>query len=202
MNINSLRQSYEERIRVLQDRHQAELRIKNEQINAYQREIDYLRELSLNLSKRETRVLSNNNHQIVSNNNHQIEVRTESKSMSEANKSKYDQSGANIGNNVDQAQDGSQITGIGIQHNYPPEQKRTLAEAAEEIQQILEQLQKTYQPEDAQQQVARDLVNKAQSNSTFRSNLIKWGKSLGDTAANTTVSEAVKGVFKLALFML
>jgi ElaB/YqjD/DUF883 family membrane-anchored ribosome-binding protein len=33
---------------------------------------------------------------------------------------------------------------VGIQHNYAPEQKQNLAEAAKEIQQLLDQLSQTY----------------------------------------------------------
>jgi hypothetical protein len=137
-NIISLRQSYEEEIRVLKDKYQAELRVKDEQINDYRKEIAYLRKLSLNLSKQEIKITSNNNHKI------------EVKSMSESETSKYikyDQSKANIGVNVDQAQDDSQTTGIGVQHNYAPEQKQTLAEAATEIQQLLNQLEQSYPTE-------------------------------------------------------
>ncbi len=135
--IISLRQSHEEKIRVLEDKYQAELKAKNEQIKQYLEEITHLRKLSINLSEREIKVTFNNN-------NH---IQTESKSMSESKAPKYDQSGSSIGVNVDQAQDGSQITGTGVQHNYAPEQKQTLAEAAEEIQQLLNQLEQSYPTE-------------------------------------------------------
>lgn len=100
--------------------------------------------------------------------------------------------------NIASSNNGEQIFN---QYNNGSIQKQTLAEVAAEIQQLLNQLEQT-NPKDAQQQAAKNLVQKAQSNSTLRGNLIKWGQSLGDTAAKTTVSEAVKGVFKLALFML
>ncbi|MBD2017066.1 pentapeptide repeat-containing protein [Microcoleus sp. FACHB-53] len=62
-----------------------------------------------------------------------------------AEQSKYDQRGANIsiGSYVDTAQSGSRQQGQAIQHNYAPEQKQTLAEAAAEIQQLLQQLEQT-----------------------------------------------------------
>lgn len=62
-----------------------------------------------------------------------------------AEQSKYDQRGANIsiGSYVDTAQSGSRQQGQAIQHNYAPEQKQTLAEAAAEIQQLLKQLEQT-----------------------------------------------------------
>jgi chromosome segregation ATPase len=179
--------SYEEKIRTLKDEYQTKLDEKNERIQEYKEEISHLREVTRNLSNRN--FIINNNANSMSN--------------SESSKdTKYDQREANIGVNVDQAQDGSKVTGVGIQNNYSPEQKQSLPEAAAEIQQLLIQLQRTCNTEDAQQQVAKDLVNKARSNTSFRSNLIKWGQSLGDTAAQTTVSEAVKGVIKLVLVML
>ncbi|MEL6579722.1 MAG: hypothetical protein AAFQ14_08220 [Cyanobacteria bacterium J06621_12] len=82
------------------------------------------------------------------------------------------------------------------------EQKQTLAEAAEEIQQLLDRLEQTYSQEEAKQRAAQDLANKAKKDSSFRGNMIKWGQYLGDVAAKTTVAEAVKGVISLALSML
>jgi hypothetical protein len=48
-----------------------------------------------------------------------------------------------IGNFIDTAQSGSRQQSINHQHNYAPEQKQTLAEAAAEIQQLLKQLEQT-----------------------------------------------------------
>ena len=88
----------------------------------------------------------------------------------------------------------------GNQNIYAPEQKQTLAEAAAEIQQLLTQLQSQgCSQEEAQQQAANDLATKAKDNPTTLGKLVKWGQSLGDTAAQTTVSEAAKEVVKLAL---
>lgn len=61
---------------------------------------------------------------------------------SENYKTKYDLSQADVGNIIDTAQSGSQQ--IGKQYNYAPEQKQNLAEAAKEIQQLLEQLSQSY----------------------------------------------------------
>jgi uncharacterized protein YjbI with pentapeptide repeats len=54
---------------------------------------------------------------------------------------KYDQRGSNFGNFVDTAQDGSRQQSI--QHNYAPEQRQTLADAAAEIQRLLKQLEES-----------------------------------------------------------
>ncbi|MGL6342182.1 MAG: hypothetical protein ACRC80_23920 [Waterburya sp.] len=93
------------------------------------------------------------------------------------------------------------INGNYVQGNYyAPEQKQTLAEAAADIQQLSTQLQSQgFSSEDAQQQAANDLAKKAQDDPKTLEKLVKWGQSLGDTAAKTTVSEAAKEVLKIAL---
>ncbi|MEI2580443.1 hypothetical protein [Scytonema sp. PRP1] len=55
---------------------------------------------------------------------------------------KYDFRGSNIGNFADTVQSGGRQQAI--QHNYAPEQKQNLIEAAKEIQQLLDQLSQTY----------------------------------------------------------
>jgi hypothetical protein len=46
------------------------------------------------------------------------------------------------------------------------------------------------------------LATQAKTNDTIRGKLTKWGQSLGDVAAKTTVSEAIKTVITLALGMI
>ncbi|ACK67912.1 hypothetical protein PCC8801_3971 [Rippkaea orientalis PCC 8801] len=88
----------------------------------------------------------------------------------------------------------------GNQNNFIQEPKQSLVEAAQEIQQLLEQLQQSgVTLEDAQHQVAKDLVTKAQNDPTWKNTLIKWGQSMGDLATKTVVTEVVKEVIKLAL---
>ena len=104
----------------------------------------------------------------------------------------------NIGNAAGEAK--AEQKNIQHIHNYAPEQKQTLAEAAAEIQELLKQLQtQGYSPEAAQQKVASDLATKAQSNPTFKDKLVKWGQYLGDAAANGLIGEAVVTVLKLVL---
>ncbi|PSF34940.1 hypothetical protein C7H19_18210 [Aphanothece hegewaldii CCALA 016] len=74
--------------------------------------------------------------------------------MTEQNKEKYNLSGAKIYNFIPEAQGSNFIAGneakdntlIGTQHNYAPEQKQNLAEAAAQIQALLDQLSRTYSP--------------------------------------------------------
>lgn len=73
---------------------------------------------------------------------------------------------------------------------------QNLSQAAAQIQELIEQLQKNgVTVEVAQEQIAKDVAAQAQKNPTMRSKLIKWGQSLGDA----TVSDVVKGAVKLAI---
>jgi uncharacterized protein YjbI with pentapeptide repeats len=65
------------------------------------------------------------------------------KTMAEKEGSNYHFHQPQIGNFIDTAQSGSRQQSINHQHNYAPEQKQTLAEAAGEIQQLLKQLEQT-----------------------------------------------------------
>lgn len=51
------------------------------------------------------------------------------------------------------------------------------------------------------QMQSQGLTEEAQNNPTVIGKLVGWGKSLGDAAAKTTVSEVVKELVKLALRM-
>jgi hypothetical protein len=75
-----------------------------------------------------------------------------------------------------------------------------LTEAAQQIQELLQQLQTQGMNEnEAQKQAAQDLAKQAEQNPTLMGKLIQWSKSMADTASKTTVSEATKGVVQLAL---
>ena len=71
-----------------------------------------------------------------------------------------------------------------------------LTQAAVQIQELIEQLQKQGIAVDAAcEKVANDMATQAQNNPTTKDKLVKWGKSLGDA----TVSDVVKGIVKLAI---
>ena len=109
--------------------------------------------------------------------------------------SKIDQSG-NFGVGVNEGE----INTKKVAGNINEAQQKNLVDTAAEIQELLNQLQiQGYSQEQAQQQVAQDLALKADNDPTVLGKLVKWGQSLGDSAAKTTVSEAAKEVFKLAL---
>lgn len=86
-----------------------------------------------------------------------------------------------------------------IQGNYV-NMSQDLTEAARQIQELLNQLQKSgVTIETAQEQVATDLAKQAESNPTVMGKLVGWGKTLANKASETTVSEAAKAIVPLAL---
>ncbi|MHC5676581.1 hypothetical protein [Nostoc sp.] len=116
--------------------------------------------------------------------------------MSEA--SKYDMRGSNFPGGFAENNYGNMVEN---QINYAIQQN--LVEAATEIQQLLTQLQNQgLTIQEAQQQAAQDLAQKAQSDPTIKSKLLNWRQSLGDAAAKAIITEATKEVFKLALGLL
>lgn len=70
-----------------------------------------------------------------------VTTTAESKSMSDSYNTKYDQRGATISNNVDTAQDNARVQSIQNNYHYTLEQQQILAEAADEIQRLLEHLE-------------------------------------------------------------
>lgn len=86
-------------------------------------------------------------------------------------------------------------TGDYIQGNYI-NMSQDLSDAAREIQDLIDQLQRQGATIDvAQDKVAQDIANQAKGDSTMKEKLLRWGQSLGDA----TVSDVVKGTVKLAI---
>ena len=155
------------------------------------------------LNSRDQKLLeqSKNIERIYSQNTQLTEV---IKTMAEQQKTpKYYINSLQLENFADENK-GLQIGG-GI-HNYAPEQKQSLAEAAAEIQQLLDQLSQTYSPAEAEQKVAEDLANQAKIDSSFKQQLKSWSQSLlekgSETAVTETVKEGVKRVIPLAISLL
>jgi transcriptional regulator with XRE-family HTH domain len=117
--------------------------------------------------------------------------------MAEQDKSRYDLSSAKFGGGF-AAEGGFQVGGNLIDLSSAS----NLTDAAQQIQELLQQLEEqNVSVENATQQAASDLAKQAEANPTIMGKLVKWGQSLADTAGKTTVSEAAKGVVKLALQM-
>ena len=86
-------------------------------------------------------------------------------------------------------------TGTYVQGDYFS-MSQDLTQAASQIQDLIEQLQKRGETIDfAQEQVAKDMADQAKTNSSVKDKLLKWGQSVGDA----TVSDVVKGAVKLAI---
>jgi ClpX C4-type zinc finger len=115
--------------------------------------------------------------------------------MAEQKKSTYDLKNAKFGGGF-AADGGLQVGGQLIDLSAV----NSLADAAKEIQELLQQLQKQgVSPEDATQQAANGLAKQAKANPGVMNKVVKWGM---DTAGKTTVGEATKGVIKLTLQLL
>jgi uncharacterized protein YjbI with pentapeptide repeats len=103
-------------------------------------------------------------------------------------KTKYDQSHAQIGGFVDTAQSGSQQTFN--QNISAPEQKQTLAEAAAEIQQLLEQLNQSY-PTDTmsgKMALAAEATQRIENNPTLMKKVVSSLKAGGTAALEQLLS--------------
>jgi hypothetical protein len=180
-------QHYELRLQAQEQEYKAKLQMKESEIEIYkQKSVDMMEIIRL-LASRPINTEANavvNNPSETFNNNLQ---------------------GANIGNYANNVvkDNARQHTN---QYNYAPEQKQSLAEAAAEIQQLIEQLSQTYSPAEAEQLVAEDLAQKAKQDPSFKENLKNWSQSLlgkgSETAVVETVKEGVKRVIPLAISML
>ncbi|MBD1854798.1 MULTISPECIES: pentapeptide repeat-containing protein [Leptolyngbya] len=91
------------------------------------------------------------------------------------------------------------IDGNYIQGNYI-NMSQDLTQAAQQIQDLLQQLQNQgVTAEASQQQVATEMAKQAESNPAMMGKLVLWGKAMANKASETTVSEAAKMVLTLAL---
>jgi CHASE3 domain sensor protein len=79
------------------------------------------------------------------------------------------------------------------QHNYAPEQKQTLAEAAKEIQQLLEELSQTYPTKTTSEQmvVASKAIDRIESNPTWKKRLVNAAKEGGLAAFEKAIDKPV-----------
>lgn len=121
-----LKHEYELALKVLDERYRYELKAKDIEIASYRRENTNIMRLAEWASNRPIIV--------------QAIATAESKLMSETFNT--DLRGANVTNYANKLQNNARQQAI--LHNYAPEQRQTLAEAAAEIQQLLEQLSQSY----------------------------------------------------------
>ncbi len=160
---SQIKQSYENNLKELEAEYRVKLQAKDEQIAIYrQHNTDLLNIIKLKASQPIQNI---------------IDITAESKSMSDTHKSKYDLSNANVGGIVDTAQSGSHQEFT--QHNYASEEKQTLAEAADEIQKLLKQLEKSNPTATEAQQIEH--IND-ETTPKFKRRVVAALKAAGDTA--------------------
>jgi uncharacterized protein YjbI with pentapeptide repeats len=171
-----LKREYEVALRVLDEKYRYELKAKDVEIASYRRENTNLMRI----------VEWNSNRPI----NVEARATAESQAMAERN---INTGGGSYYETIN--------TGGGnyIQGNYI-NMSQDLTQAAAQIQELLNQLQKTgVTVEVAQEQVATDLANQAKSNPTVMGKLVGWGQTMANKAGETTISEAAKAIVPLAL---
>lgn len=94
------------------------------------------------------------------------------------------------------------VTGLAgnVEGNQNIFTSQSISQASTEIQNLLTTLQNNgLTQEQAEEKVADNLATQAKDNPTFKSKLVNWGTSLGNKAAETSVSEIARRVIKLAL---
>jgi hypothetical protein len=112
--------------------------------------------------------------------------------MTEQDKQKYNLTNAKIGNFAPEAQGSNIIFGkevkdntfIGTQHDYAPEQNQNLAEAAAQIQALLDQLSQTYSPTTTmgKMQIATKTLKRIEANPSLAQRVMS-ALGAGGTAA-------------------
>ncbi|MGB3404174.1 MAG: pentapeptide repeat-containing protein [Microcoleaceae cyanobacterium] len=174
---------YQQELKIIEEKYRIQLEAKEEIIEIHKKQnTDILELAKLAASQPINVAMTNNNLETFHNN----------------------QQGANIANNANIVKDNARQQAK--QYNYAPEQKQSLAEAAAEIQQLLDQLSQTYSPEEAEQKVAEDLANKAKQDPSFKEKLKSWSLSItgkgAETAVVESIKEGVKRVIPLAITLL
>ena len=174
-------EKYQAQLKLIEARYKQELKLKDVEIEGHRRENTNLTGIIERIRPINV-AMTNNNSETFHNN----------------------QQGANIANNANIVKDNARQQAK--QYNYAPEQKQSLAEAAREIQQLLDQLSETYSPEEAEQKVAEDLANKAKQDPSFKEKLKNWSLSItgkgAETAVLESIKEGVKRVIPLAITLL
>jgi predicted RNase H-like HicB family nuclease len=104
---------------------------------------------------------------------------------------------SNIGNQGDI--NSEQI--IGINHNYSPEQRKTLSEAAAEIQQLLEQLSRTYPTNTNPEKitVANEAIHRIENNPILRQKILRALKAGSVQALGQYLNHPIASFFLGAL---
>jgi uncharacterized protein YjbI with pentapeptide repeats len=161
---------YEHKLNVLEVRYHNQLKAKDEQIAIYRQQNTDLTEIVKLMAERPIQNIID------------VTAKAESNSMSESYQSKYDQRNSN-NQFVDTAQTGSNPT---FNQNNSSEQKKTLAEAASEIQKLLKQLEETNPTATETEKVA--YVND-ETTPSFKRRVVGAFQAGGETAIDEFILE-------------
>lgn len=178
---SQIKHSYETKLQVLEAQYRAELQAKNTEINIYkQQSADMMEIVKLQASRTinvETNVVETQDHRNIN----------------------QDLKGASVGSAYTEKIEAEQVGGTIINEA----QKQTLAEAADEIQKLLEQLSQTYPTNTTTEQmvVATEAIKSIESNPSFKQKVINAAKEAGlaafekalDSTAGAFITGAVRG---------
>ncbi|BAB78208.1 pentapeptide repeat-containing protein (plasmid) [Anabaena sp. FACHB-709] len=177
---NIFRQKYKNALKAIEAKYEGELKNKNNQMTIYRQVYEDNLQQNANLLNIINKMATSQSINI------QNIAKSESESMSESSKkqSSFDLKGAQFGgglvnaDTVNANQIGGNIT------NYNPEQKQNLAQAAADIQQLLNQLSQTYPTTTTSEKmsVVARAVDEIESNPTLKARVIGALKAGGTEA--------------------
>ena len=130
----------------------------------------------------------------IGNNNNQNIKETSNKT--EEYQSKYHLEKPNIGALVDTAN--APIHHVYAQSTYSSEEKKTLAEAAQEIQELLEQLSQSY-PTSTNLEVVNEAIKQIESQPSFKARVISALKAGGIEVFKEAVDHPLVNIFMTAI---
>ncbi len=109
---------------------------------------------------------------------------------------KIDQSGSSFGVGISHTINTHQIANT--IHNYSPEQKQNLAEAAAEIQKLLEQLAENYPTETLTQKaaVAEEALQRIESNPTLKQRVVSAIQAMSVEALMQLIDHPVANILR------
>jgi cysteinyl-tRNA synthetase len=179
--IKQIFESCELRIQAIEEQYNAKLEAKNEIINTYKEEIQYLRKIIITLSQKP----------IINNNSNQVKVQTMTASESQGNT--FNQSG-NFG--IGQMSGGEIKEGAKVAGVFNEAEQKSLVETAAEIQQLLKQLEQSYPTETLSQKaiVAEQAIKQIEANPNWKQKIIDAIKAMGIEAFMELIDNPVANV--------
>lgn len=182
---------YEQKLILLETKYHTELKAKDEQIEIYRNKSADLLEI--------TKLMANRPIQNIID----VTATAESKSMSEGSKQQFNNNlqGAQFAGglvNADKVEAGQIGGNI---NNYTPQQKQNLAEAAAEIQQLLQQLEQTNPTTSTSEKmtVVAKAVDEIEKNPTLKARIIGALKSGGTEALKEAIDHPLVNILMASI---